>query len=90
MSQAQERLKGFLRSLPGPTARKCEAFAIRVRTTNRLGQVALRRGLITRKQLGEALEMQSHLRGLGRAERIGQILVRRKALTRRKLEALLA
>ena len=90
MNPAQKQLKDFLESLPDDTAKGCMSFVRRVKKTGRLGEVALRRGLITHNQLGEALRIQGQLRCLGREERIGQILVRGNALTEQTLEALLA
>lgn len=90
MNPAQRQLEEFLRSLPAKRAAQCRAFVRRLRRTEKLGEIALRRGMITHNQLGEALRIQGRLRSLGRDERIGQILVNRKALTEKKLEALLS
>src|SRR5687768_3047931 len=44
---------------------------------DRLGELLVRNGVITRSQLSEAMEAQAHERGM----RLGQILVRQGALT---------
>ncbi|MBI2931824.1 MAG: protein kinase [Planctomycetes bacterium] len=58
-------------------------------TEQRLGHLALERGLVTRAQLDEALAEQERLDGAGVHTRLGQILVRRRALSIEQLIELL-
>ena len=57
-------------------------FASVLNRPDRLGELLVRNGVITRAQLSEAMEAQAHQRGV----RLGEILVRQGALTEQDLK----
>ena len=57
-------------------------FASVLNRPDRLGELLVRNGVITRAQLSEAMEAQAHQRGV----RLGEILVRQGALTEQDLQ----
>jgi len=90
--KASERMEKKLASLPGQIRHQCRIF-LRKLSENRkekIGQVALREGLINHRQLGDALAKQRQLEREGRKAPLGKILVKSKALTRKNLDSLVS
>ena len=89
MSSPRQKFEERLSDMTSEHRERCESVFRSLNSRSRLGELALAKGLITHRQLGQALAAQRRLLREGERKRLGDILVRQKVVTVEQLESLL-